>query len=97
MRYYAVEISPAAYGMPEVVTNVYHFSSRTSRDFFVEHGDRYDCYMHPRPICRAITAREARALAHVDDYGDRYARPDPYGTDLNFYPWGSPHHDAMTR
>lgn len=96
MKYYAARTEPAAYGVPES-THVYYFTSRMSRDFFVGHGDRYDYDAHPRPICRAITAKEARALAQVDDYGDRYARPDPYSTGLSFYPWGNPHFDAATR
>lgn len=93
MNYYAARTEPAAYGMPEK-TNVYYFTSRADRSFFLAHGDRYDYDAHPRPICRAITAKEARALAQTDDYGDRYAIPDPYGCNRNFYPWGSPKHDA---
>lgn len=95
MKYYAARTEPAAYGMPER-TEVYYFDTRAHRDYFLKHGDRYDYSAHPRPVCYAITAKEARALAQIDDYGDRYARPDPYGTSLNFYPWGNPHFDAFS-
>ena len=93
MNYYAARTEPAAYGMPEK-TSVYYFDSRSDRSFFLKHGERYDYDAHPRPICYPITAKEARALAPVDDYGDRYAIPDPYSRSMNFYPWGSPKHDA---
>lgn len=93
MHYYATRTEPAAHGYPERVT-VYRFDSKRARAFFLKWGERYDYDMHPRPICRAITAKEARALAQTDDYGDRYAIPDPYGRSINFYPWGSPKHDA---
>jgi len=93
-KYYATCTHPAAYGMPEK-TEVYYFESRGYRDYFVKNGGPYDYNCHPRPICAAVTAKEARALAPVDDYGDRYAIPDPYGSSLDFYPWGSPKHDAF--
>lgn len=92
MKYYAARTEPAAYGMPER-TNVYRFASKTTRAWFIENGERHDYNAHPRPVCRAITAKQARTLANVDSFGDRYVIDDSAGV---VYPYGTPGHDAYT-
>ena len=49
--------------------------------------------MHPRPICEAITAKQARDLAPVDSFGDKYVYEHNTGT---VYPYGTPGRDAYT-
>lgn len=92
MKYYATRTEQAAYGMPERVT-VYRFSSKSARAFFLKYGERYDYDMHPRPICEAITAKQARDLAPRDNFGDRYIYEHNTGT---VYPYGTPGRDAYT-
>lgn len=92
MHYYATRTEPAAYGMPERVT-VYRFDSKSARAFFLKYGERYDYDMRPRPICEAITAKQARDLAPRDSFGDRYVYEDNTGT---VYPYGTPGRDAYT-
>lgn len=92
MKYYAARTEPAAYGMPERVT-VYRFDSKSDRAWFVANGERYDYQMHPRPVCEAITAKQARDLAPVDSFGDRYIYEHNTGT---VYPYGTPGRDAYT-
>ena len=92
MKYYATRTEQAAHGMPERVT-VYRFDSKSDRAFFLKYGERYDYDMHPRPICEAITAKQARALAMVDQFGDKYVYEHNTGT---VYPYGTPGHDAYT-
>jgi hypothetical protein len=91
-NYYAKRTEPAAYGMPERVT-VYRFDSKSARDYFTRNGERYDYEMHPRPICAAITAKQARDLAPRDSFGDRYIYDQRAGV---VYPYGTPGHDADT-
>lgn len=90
--FYAARKEQAAYGMPERVT-VWRFKTRGARDYFTKNGARYDYDMHPRPICYPITAKEARTLAPVDSFGDKYIYEDNTGT---VYPYGTPGHDADT-
>lgn len=92
MHYYATRTEPAAYGMPERVT-VYRFDSKSARAFFLKYGERYDYEMHPRPVCEAITAKQARDLAPRDMYGDRYIYDHNTGT---VYPYGTPGRDVET-
>ena len=92
MKYYAARTEPAAYGMPECVT-VYRFDSKSARAFFLKYGERYDYQMQPRPICEAITAKQARDLAPRDSFGDRYVYEHNTGT---VYPYGTPGRDAYT-
>lgn len=92
MKYYATRTEPAAHGYPERVT-VYRFDSKSARAFFLEYGERYDYQMRPRPICEAITAKQARDLAPVDSFGDRYVYEHNTGT---VYPYGTPGRDAYT-
>ena len=92
MKYYATRTEQAAYGMPERVT-VYRFDSKSARAFFLKYGERYDYDMHPRPICEAITAKQARDLAPVDSFGDKYVYEHNTGT---VYPYGTPGRDAYT-
>ena len=92
MNYYAARTEPAAYGMPERVT-VYRFDSKNDRAFFLKYGERYDYQMHPRPICEAITAKQAHDLAPRDNFGDKYIYEHNTGT---VYPYGTPGRDAYT-
>lgn len=92
MKYYAARTEPAAYGMPERVT-VYRFDSKSDRAFFLKYGERYDYQMNPRPICEAITAKQAHDLAPVDSFGDCYIYEHNTGT---VYPYGTPGRDAYT-
>lgn len=92
MKYYATRTEQAAHGMPERVT-VYRFDSKSARAFFLKYGERYDYNMHPRPICEAITAKQARDLAPVDSFGDKYVYEHNTGT---VYPYGTKGHDAYT-
>lgn len=90
--FYAARKEQAAYGMPERVT-VWRFKTRSARDYFTKNGARYDYDMHPRPICEAITAKQARDLAPVDSFGDKYVYEHNTGT---VYPYGTPGRDAYT-
>lgn len=94
MKYYATRTEQAAHGMPERVT-VYRFDSKSAREFFLTHGDRYDYLMQERyrPTYAAVTARQARDLAQCDSFGDRYVIDDRAGV---VYPYGTPGHDAYT-
>lgn len=92
MTYYATRTEPAAYGMP-ARTDVYRFSSKSARDWFLEHGAHYDYCCNPRPIMQAITAKQARDLAAVDGFGDRYVIDERAGV---VYPYGTKGHDAYT-
>lgn len=92
MTYYATRTEPAAYGMP-ARTDVYRFSNKSTRNWFLEHGERYDYCCNPRPIMQAITAKQARTLANRDSFGDRYVIDDRAGV---VYPYGTPGHDAYT-
>lgn len=92
MTYYATRTEPAAYGMPER-TDVYRFSSKSARAWFLEHGERYDYCCNPRPVMQAITAKQARDLAARDSFGDRYVIDDRAGV---VYPYGTAGHDAYT-
>lgn len=92
MKYYATRTEQAAYGMPKRVT-VYRFDSKSARAFFLKYGERYDYDMHPRPICEAITAKQARDLAPRDSFGDKYVYEHGTGT---VYPYGTPGRDAYT-
>ena len=92
MTYYATRTEPAAYGMP-ARTDVYRFSSKSARAWFIENGERYDYCCNPRPIMQAITAKQARALAARDSFGDRYIIDDRAGV---IYPYGTAGHDAYT-
>lgn len=92
MFYYARRTEPAAYGMPERVT-VYRFDSKSARNFFLKYGERYDYQMNPRPICEAITAKQAHDLAPRDSFGDKYIYEHNTGT---VYPYGTPGRDAYT-
>lgn len=92
MTYYATRTEPAAYGMPER-TDVYRFDSKSARAWFLENGARYDYCCSPRPIIKAITAKQARDLAARDSFGDRYVIDDRAGI---IYPYGTAGHDAYT-
>lgn len=92
MNYYAARTEQATYGYPERIT-VYRFNSKSARAWFVANGERYDYQMHPRPICEAITAKQAHDLAPVDSFGDKYIYEHNTGT---VYPYGTPGRDAYT-
>lgn len=92
MKYYAARTEPAAHGYPER-TNVYRFDSKSTRAFFLKYGERHDYSASPRPVCYAITAKEARDLAARDMFGDRYILDDRNGV---VYPYGTPGHDVYT-
>lgn len=92
MTYYAARTEPAAHGYLERI-NVYRFSSKSARDWFIKNGERYDYCCNPRPIMQAITAKQARTLANRDSFGDRYVIDDRAGV---IYPYGTAGHDAYT-
>ena len=76
-------------------TQVYAFETRAARDRFVKHGPR-GCWSLVYPYeQKAISARDARRVAHRDGYGDAYAINGDAGAGV-VYAWGTPNYQAST-
>ena len=73
-------------------STLYAFKTRAARDTFIKNGPRY-CWELIYPYSQAtIAAKNARAAAQTDGYGDPYAINGDEGGVL--YPWGAPNRPA---
>ena len=70
MNWYAIMTTHGFEGDDDAL---YVFDSKAERDRFLEHGSRYSYSLVVPWETRTVKASEAKALAQVDDFGDRYA------------------------
>ena len=70
MSWYAIMTT---HGFEGDESALYVFDSKAERDRFLKHGSRYSYSLVVPWETRAVRASEARELAQVDDFGDRYA------------------------
>jgi len=90
--YYATHKVHDPYGSD---IQVWAFNTRTARNLFVKHGPR-GCWslIYPYEQC-AISAKDARAMAQRDNYGDAYAIDGDAGGVV--YIWGTRNYDEWRR
>ena len=90
MSWYAVMVT---HGYVDDV-DLYVFDTRSERDRFLEHGARYSYSLVVPWETRPVRASEAKLLANVDDFGDRYACL--YGGGVR-YVWGQAGYERWCR
>lgn len=70
MNWFAAQRTYSHEGVSDAL---YVFDSKAARDRFLKHGSRYSYSLVVPWETYPVKASEAKALAKVDDYGDRYA------------------------
>lgn len=70
MSYYAVQ---EVHGYEGTTKRLYVFDGKRERDFFLKHGAYHSWSLVVPWEVYPVKASEAKALAQVDDFGDRYA------------------------